>query len=89
VQVVWPPATGAYEQRGMDLRIKNGNAFAIALPFRSICRLLVILAVLVLSVAHSSMTTKIFARWQNAREFCSRMHRRSTLKPLESICRLI
>jgi hypothetical protein len=32
VQVVWPPAAGAYEQPGMDLRIKNGNAFAIALP---------------------------------------------------------
>jgi hypothetical protein len=31
VQVVWPPAAGAYEQPGMDLRIKNRNAFAIAL----------------------------------------------------------
>jgi hypothetical protein len=31
VQVVWPRA-GAYEQPSMDLRIKNGNAFAIALP---------------------------------------------------------
>jgi hypothetical protein len=32
VQVVWPRAAGAYEQPSMDLRIKNGNAFAIALP---------------------------------------------------------
>jgi hypothetical protein len=32
VQVVWPPAADAYEQPGMYLRIKNGNAFAIALP---------------------------------------------------------
>jgi hypothetical protein len=26
-----PPAAGAYEQPGMDLRIKKRNAFAIAL----------------------------------------------------------
>ena len=28
----WSPAAGAYEQPGMDLRIKKRNAFAIALP---------------------------------------------------------